>query len=105
MKNSFFLILLFAGFLGVACGGDDASDCTQAQFSTEVNAAINNLNVAGNAYANDPTNTTLCNNFKDAANGYLDAVQKFEGCGVIAQSDYDAQIQAARDAINSIAGC
>lgn len=104
MKNSFFLILLLAAFLGISCGGDDAADCTQTQFNNEVNAAINNLNAAGQAYVNDQSSSN-CNNFKDAANDYLDAVQRFEGCGVISQADYNQQVQAARDAINSIPGC
>ena len=106
MRISFFLLFLAASFLSVSCGDDnDAADCTIGQFNNEVNAAISALNAAGNAWANDPTNSGLCNDFVQAANDYLDSVEKFEGCGVISQADYQAQLQAARDALAQAPPC
>ncbi len=104
MKYALFTLFFTAGFFFMSCGGDDAADCTQAQFSNEVNAAIDDVNTAGAAWANDPT-TANCNAFVSAANDYLDAVEGFNGCGAISQSDYQAQVDAARDAINAIPGC
>ena len=104
MKNSIFTSILFTTLILMSCGSDDASDCTQAQFSSEVNAAITGVNNAGTAWANDPSSAN-CNAFVSAANDYLDVVEGFNGCGVISQSDYDSQIDAARAAINTLPGC
>lgn len=104
MKKFLFPALLAICLLFFSCG-DDASDCTEAQFTSEVNSAINALNAAGTAWGNDPSNSGLCNDYIDAANDYLSAIEGFKGCGVISQSDYDQQIQSARDAINSLPGC
>lgn len=104
MKKYIFSALLATGLLFASCG-DDASDCTQSEFTNELNSAISALNTAGAAWASDPTNSNLCDNYVDAANNYLDAVEGFKGCDVISQSDYEQQIDAARDAINSLPGC
>ena len=89
-----------AALLG-ACGSDGGADCTAQQFSNEVNDAIDDVNAAGQVYANDPT-TGNCNAFKNAANNYLNVVEDFDGCAGISQAEYNQAVDAARAAVNSI---
>ena len=105
MKKILTFSILALSLSFISCGDDDPVDCTVNQFTTEVNAAIVDLNAAASAWVNDPTNTALCNSYVDAANGYLDAVQGFDGCGAISQADYQAQINAAREALDQLPGC
>jgi len=105
MKKMITISVFALSLCFISCGDDDPVDCTANQFTTEVNAAITDLNAAASAWANDPTNTTLCNSYVDAANGYLDAVEGFDGCGAISQADYQAQIDQARDALDQLPGC
>ncbi|MDF1696077.1 MAG: hypothetical protein P1U56_09610 [Saprospiraceae bacterium] len=97
MKNILSALLLSVFFL-MSCG-DDAVDCNNTNFVTEVNASIEAYNAAVTAYTNDPTSDN-CEAIKTAAQDYLDAVQQFEDCTDI--TDYQAQVTAAQDAINSI---
>ena len=93
-------ILTVCLFIGAGCGGDDVS-CTVDEFNSEVAAAVNDLNTAGQTWANDPS-TDNCNKWRDAANDYLDAVEKFEGCDVFDQAQYQQAVDLARDAVNSV---
>ena len=105
MKTLQYLLFAAALILTASCGDDnDPADCTSASFNQEVNAAINDVNAAGQAYANDPS-TDNCNAFKDAANDYLDVVEDLDGCAGISAADYDQALDAARAAVNSIPGC
>lgn len=104
MKKFISISILALALAFVSCG-DDGADCTSQQFSNEVNAAINDLNAAGSAWANDPGNTTLCNAYVDAANDYLDVVEGFDNCAGISQTDYQSQVDAARAALNGLPGC
>ena len=81
--------------------GDDAVDCDAASFNSEVNAAINAVNAAGQTWANDPTQEN-CDALKDASNEYLDAVESYEGCDGFNQSDFQQALQQARQAVNDI---
>lgn len=101
MKKLLLGFILISVFTFISCG-DDGADCTSQQFTNEVNAAIDKVNAAGTTWANDPTSAN-CQAFKDAANDYVNAVEGFDSCAGISQSEYDQAVQAARAAVNSIA--
>ncbi len=105
MKKILTISILALSLSFISYGDDDPADCTVNQFTTEVNAAIADLNTAASAWVNDPTNTALCNSYVDAANGYMDAVTGFDGCGAISQADYQAQINTVRDALDQLPSC
>ena len=102
MKNLNLISLLFVAVLSISCSSNNAADCSASQFNSEVTAAAQQLSLAAQAWS---TNPAACTEFVAAANNYLNAIESFDGCGAIAQSDYDAQIDAARAAINSLPAC
>ena len=93
---SIFAVLFSISSIGC---GDDAADCTVNAYNSAISSAVNNYNAAVQAWVNDQSQEN-CDAIKDAGQEYLDAVEDFDGCDVIPQADYNAAIQAARDAIN-----
>ena len=91
----------FLSVLSMMSCGDDGSDCTSQQFTSEVNAAIDVVNAAAATWASDPSSDN-CQAFKDAANDYVDVVEGFDTCAGISQSEYDQAVQAARAAVDSL---
>ena len=91
-----FLCLLF---LTVSCS--DSVDCDANGFANAVNAEIQKLNDALQAYVNDPTESN-CEAWTDAAEDYLDAVEDFSDCDELDQAQYQQQLQQARDALDDI---
>ncbi len=102
MKKSILSSLVFASLLFMSCSSNDVADCTGSQFSSDVGAAAQNLSAASQAWAANPA---LCSEFVAAANDYLDVVESFSGCGAVSQTNYDAQVAAARAAISSLPAC
>ena len=101
-----FLMTTIAGLsilciIGISsCGG--GKTCSVGAFNSDVNAAIQQLNTAINAYAAEQTEAN-CNAYKDAAQNYLDEVRTFSDCAAdIGQANYDAAVDAAQEAVNSI---
>ena len=104
MKNTIIAILFASIFVMISCG-DDAADCTVQSYNSEVQSGIANINAAIQALNSDPTNSGLCDDFVDAANDFLDAMENFEGCDVIPQADYQVQLDQARQIVNDSSGC
>jgi len=85
-----------------SCGDDEPEiDCTSNNFVNTINALINDLNTAVTTYNNDPSSAN-CQALKDAANDYLDGVEAFDDCADLDQTQIDAQLQQARDAVDMI---
>ena len=96
------LLILLASFFISSCGGDDdVLDCNASTFMTEVSDEIDALNQAGSAYATDPSQAN-CDAFKAAAQNYLTAVEAFSDCDGITQQQFDTELAAARQAVDSI---
>ena len=94
LKFKFLFILCAACFSITSCGDDDI-DCDN---NTEVNAALDRVINASNAFVADPTNTDLCNEFVDANEDFLQLARDFEEC--VPASDLEAfrnNIQVAED--------
>ncbi len=78
-KRTILISLLFVGLL-YSCGGDDAVDCMDTTaLVNQVNTAVDISNDAATAYNNDPSDAN-CNNFKDALDDLIDALESFEDC-------------------------
>ncbi len=101
MKNYFGFMLLLSVMLLMSCGGNDLASCTAQSFNERVNETIQELNSKIQTYAQDPT-PEKCNDYKEAANKYLDAVEGFRGCAGISQTDYELALSNARDAVSGI---
>ena len=86
MKTIKFLLFFLAmGFMVVACGDDDPNDgnvdCNDSNsLYSEIADEAQTFSDALTAWVNDPTNTGLCNDFKDAAQEYLNALKALEDC-------------------------
>ncbi|MEL6143520.1 MAG: hypothetical protein AAFQ37_10290 [Bacteroidota bacterium] len=106
MQRLFFLCLFGATLFTYSCGNDDDGvpnnpDCTSAAFNLAINNSVQELNVAAQNFANDPT-TANCEAYRQAASNYIDAVDDFENCAVINQAEYQAAIDAARASLDMI---
>ena len=100
MKYSFlfFLSLIFL----ISCGDDDPVECDINDVNSTIAQEVDDLNAAAMVWANDPTSDN-CNAWKDAAQDYLDTVEDFgDTCNNLSQSDFDAALAGAREALNSI---
>jgi hypothetical protein len=110
--NKFNILGLFlAGVMlfSFGCSGDDDDgmadvNCGQNWFTAEsVQNAVSNFSNAASAYGMNPT-TENCNEYKDAANDYIDVLESFRSCavdqGVLAE--WEQNFNEARDSIDSI---
>lgn len=96
-------VLMVCAFLCVSCGDDEEPvvvNCTITNFNNTVNQSITALNNSITTYNNDQT-VANCDAVKAAAQDYLATVQSFVNCEEIS-SEYDAQIMAAQDAVDTI---
>jgi len=102
MKKFFYLFLLTLAIGMTSCGDDEPDvDCTSTNFANTINALINDLNAAVTTYNNDPSSAN-CQALKDAANDYLDGVESFDDCADIDQTQFNDQLDQAREAVNTI---
>ena len=99
MRNYFPLFVV--GFLFLLSCGDDPVTCDQNSFVNDINAEITDLNNAIQAYGTEQTSDN-CNAWKDAAQNYLDAVERYDSCDGLDQAQFQDALQQARDAVNSI---
>ena len=81
----FFLFFMVFGLLAISCGDDDPDDgnvdCNNANsVNAELMDEINAWTAAASAWANDPTDPGLCNDYKDATLDYLNALRALEDC-------------------------
>ncbi len=102
----FFLFFLAMGFMIVACGSDDPDDgnvdCNNANsVNAEIRDELEAFNAAVSAWINDPSNTALCNDYRDAALDYLDALKALEDCADDAGvgADWRLNIDSAEQAL------
>jgi len=88
-----------------ACGGDnDNNQSCSVAFSTELQAEINALNAAAQAYGMDPT-PAKCLAYKNAAQAYVDALVPYGNCKDLvgqARTDWEASLNAARASVAAI---
>lgn len=108
MKNIFFLLALAASSFFIAgCGSDDdgmttPDFCALNTYSERSLEALNAFSAAAGVYGNDPT-TANCEAYRSAGQDYLDVLEEYNGCAVIAdRQDYRegiAEAQAELDAI------
>jgi hypothetical protein len=74
-----FLPLVFL-CLFAACGGNDV-DCSDPNgLINELNAEINKVNSAAQAFSKDAGNSDLCNEYKNALNGLIDYSRSLFDC-------------------------
>lgn len=108
MKNFFFLLALAASSFFIAgCGSDDdgmttPEFCALNTYSERSLEALNAFSEAAGVFGNDPT-TANCEAYRNAGQNYLDVLEEYNGCAVIAdRQDYRegiAEAQAELDAI------
>jgi hypothetical protein len=100
---------LLAGFMlavlviGYGCKDDD-DDPVGCNWASEVQDEANALTDAATAYANDPNNSVLCQNYKDAFNDYLDALEDHKECAALSgqQDELQDAIDQSRDSLNAL---
>ena len=107
MKTLRFLLFFLAfGLLAVSCGDDDPDDgnvdCNDANsVNAELMDELNAWTAAASAWTSDPTNTSLCNDYKDATLDYLNALKSLQDCADDAGvgADFASSITQAEQAL------
>lgn len=109
MKNKLlFIFLLFLGtavFVGCNDDDNDLNDgpCSVA-WAVSVQDEASALANASQAYGQNAT-VQNCNNYKAAAQAYLDALEPYNNCTELTgtnKQDWQAAINAARESINNL---
>ncbi len=108
LKLFFFLIL--SSFIMGSCGSDDDDnpggfDCNSvADINQQLDDVLNALDVATNAYIDDPSDSSKCTEWKNAYADYLNALEGFEDCYIELgqQSTYQQSLDAAQVALAGI---
>ncbi len=106
MKSRIYLIGASAGILmAVGCSKDDNpvdNGCGNTAWSERVKNEITSFSNAAIAYSNDPTSAN-CLNYKSAAEGYLNALEKVRLCVPTAsKTQFQQSIDDAKQEINSL---
>ena len=102
MSKIFYFFLFAICLVTTSCGDDEPDvDCTSNNFVTVINALVNDVNSAVATYNNDPTSEN-CEALKQAARDYLDGVEDFSDCTELDQTQFNDQLQQARDAVDTI---
>ena|SRR5690554_876003 len=100
----------------IGCGKDDDSSgggtagrnytgagCANA-WATELQAEINEISIASQAYVNDQSNAN-CQKLKDAYQSYLNALKPYANCTTLTgtnRADYEQAIKDAEDDLDDI---
>lgn len=106
MYKLIYPVLLFAIVFVSACGNDDEpaptiGNCTNEAFTNAFNDAIMALSDAAIAYGNNPTQAN-CDAWRQEANDYLDAIEGFETCTTVNNSqEYRDALADARAEVNN----
>ena len=99
------IVCLMLGFVVVGYGcKDDNDDPTGCNWASEVQDEATALSEAATAYANDPNNSVLCQNYKDAFNDYLNVLEDHKECAALngQQDELQTAIDDARDSLNNL---
>ena len=101
MKNLLLLAFVAISMTFVSCGDDDVDCSDETALEAAIEDETTDLLTTGTAYAQDPTNSDLCNAYADAINAYVDAISPYRECvSSEEKEDFDASlaiIQSAAD--------
>ncbi|MBP8726224.1 MAG: hypothetical protein KBF37_05475 [Saprospiraceae bacterium] len=109
MKTKLFSALLAVSSMMIAfsCGDDDDNNsnnpCSTA-YTTELQAEINALTAAAQAYSTNPTQAN-CIAYKNAAQAYVNALEPYGDCPELTgqfRADWEASLNAARASVAAI---
>ena len=107
MKFSYlFGLLLFALLSLPSCNKDDdgsQAGCNSIAFNERFADEVTNVSNASAAYSMDPSSTN-CQNFKNAYNAYIDALETYEACAITLNQtvEWNQALDGARTSVNSI---
>ncbi len=95
-------LMLAVLVIGYGCKDDD--DPVSCNYAQEVQDEADALTAAATAYSNDPSNTVLCQDYKDAFTDYLNALEDHVECAALSgqQAELQAAIDQTRASLNAI---
>jgi len=98
------LVCLMFGFVAIGYGCNDDDDPSDCNWASDVQDEADALTAAANAYGNDPSNSVLCQDYKDAFNDYLDALEDNTDCAALSgqEDELEAAIDQTRDSLNAL---
>lgn len=104
-KSLYFFALVGMIFLFIACGSDDdgPGDCS-VNYGTELQAELNALNAAAQAYSMNP-NMANCLAYKNAAQAYVNALEPYGDCSLLTgqqKIDWETSYNAAKASVAAI---
>ena len=102
MKNLFFLALVAISMSFASCGDDvDCND--EAAFQAEIETELDALITTAFAYAFNPTDSDLCNDYKDAINAYIKAIEPYRDCFSGAEKEeFDTDLAETEAALDDL---
>lgn len=93
--------------IAFSCGDDDdnnANNPCSTAYGTELQAEINALTAAAQAYSTNPTPAN-CLAYKNAAQAYVNALEPYGDCPQLTgqlRTDWEASLNAAKAAVANI---
>ena len=102
--QKFALCFLFGAIAVLPSCKKDDPDPVSCNYVTELQDEINTLNAAATAWSSDPTNTTKCQAYKNAAQAYLDELNDHVECATLAgqEAEIQASINSAQASVDAI---
>ena len=103
IKNLFVLFstLIYLGVVSTSCG-DSEPTCSEAAFNEDLNNETEQINEALTAFSLDPTNPSVCNDYIDALENFVDELERYRSCaeelGELA--DFNEGLNEARQSID-----
>ncbi len=97
-----FVLFCFAGISLISCGSDSI-DCNDDVFFSRFNESIDELNIATQQYAADPTKSN-CEAYVKALDKYIDEISPLRDCAreVNQLTEFDNAIRQVQEAIDDI---
>jgi hypothetical protein len=103
--NTKSLFLFFALSLsGILFSCDKKEDDCTTAYTVELQAEINALNTAAQAYSQNATPAN-CLAYKAAAQAYVNALEPYGNCDALtgqSRTEFEASLTAARNSVNSL---
>jgi hypothetical protein len=104
LKTLLSAVLLSASLLCIGCKNDDDDPVNCNNWAVELQAEVDAVTNAANAWAADLDNTQKCNAYKTALQAYVNALAGAENCAtqVNQHAEWQAAIDATQTAIDNL---
>lgn len=108
MNKLFILLLTIATIAVSSCGGNDDDGTTNENcvvaYSNDLSEAADDILTALNAFTSDQS-TANCEAYLQTLREYLNVVERYENCAGLNQTDFQMELESARESIDDAEDC